>query len=63
MKPEERSYETTVQFFIIDTHTGQYAGGPYTSRSRASKRVDRLDNAHGSYRYSVVRVVKHTVSP
>lgn len=40
-------------YIIIDTKTGFQVGGEYQSRSRASNRVDKLDNEYGAYRYSV----------
>lgn len=40
-------------YIIVDKHTGHQVGKEYTSRSRASHRVDKLDNAYGAYRYSV----------
>lgn len=43
-------------YVIIDRHTMLQVGRPYTNRSRARARVDKLDNQYGAYRYSV-----HTV--
>ena len=40
-------------YIIIDRITGQQVGGTYQSLRRASRRVDRLDNEYGAYRYSV----------
>jgi len=45
------------RYQIRDTHTQTNVGKPYTSQTRASKRVDRLDNEYGAYRYCVVRVM------
>lgn len=42
-----RAYE------VIDRHTGQRVGKPYATRVAASRRVDKLDNAYGAYRYAV----------
>lgn len=42
-----------VNYVIIDRHTMQQVGKPYTDRKRARARVDKLDNAYGAYRYSV----------
>jgi len=42
-----------MKYKIIDKQTGQQVGKDYTSRRRASNRVDKLDNAYGAYRYSV----------
>ncbi|KVU10686.1 hypothetical protein WK62_05325 [Burkholderia ubonensis] len=36
---------------VIDRHTGQRVGKPYATRIAASRRVDKLDNAYGAYRY------------
>lgn len=36
---------------IIDGQTGQRVGKPYKNKSRARRRVDRLDNEYGAYRY------------
>ena len=41
------------QFLIMDRKTGAQVGKPYTSRSRANNRVNRLDNEYGAYRYFV----------
>lgn len=43
-------------FEIVDSKTGKVMGKPYSSRSRARARVDRLDNEYGAYRYKVRRV-------
>ena len=43
-------------FEIVDSKTGKVVGKPYSSRSRARARVDRLDNEYGAYRYKVRRV-------
>ena len=43
-------------FEIVDSKTGKVIGKPYSSRSRARARVDRLDNEYGAYRYKVRRV-------
>ena len=40
-------------YIIIDNHTRQQVGKPYTSRSRASVRADKLDLEYGAYRYYV----------
>lgn len=40
-------------YVIIDRHTMQQVGKPYTNRSRARARVDKLDMQYGAYRYSV----------
>ena len=44
---------TPVVYVVIDGRTGQQVGGEYKSRSRASARADKLDNAYGAYRYRV----------
>jgi hypothetical protein len=44
---------TPVVYVVIDGQTGNQVGGEYKSRSRASARVDKLDNAYGAYRYRV----------
>ena len=43
-------------FEIVDSKTGKVIGKPYSSKSRARARVDRLDNEYGAYRYQVRRV-------
>lgn len=43
---------------IVDRHTGLVVSKPYTSRSRARHRADRLDNEYGAYRYYVREVVR-----
>jgi hypothetical protein len=40
-------------FIIIDKQTGQQVGRSYSTRVSASRRVDRLDNEYGAYRYYV----------
>jgi len=40
-------------FYIVDLRTGEQVGSDYKSRSRASARADKLDNAYGAYRYQV----------
>lgn len=40
-------------YIVYDRHTGRVMGKPYTSLSRARRRVDALDNAYGAYRYGV----------
>lgn len=42
-----------VHYVIIDRHTMEQVGKPYTVRSKARARVDKLDNAYGAYRYCV----------
>ena len=45
-------------FVIIDAHTGERVGKPYTgknARKRARTRMDKLDNEYGAYRYQVKR--------
>jgi len=37
---------------VIDTHTGAVMG-TYTSRIRATRRADALDNAYGAIRFAV----------
>lgn len=49
-------------YVIIDTHTGLQVGGEYKSRNRAARRVDRLDNEYGGYRY-FVRSFTRSVAP
>jgi hypothetical protein len=39
-------------FIVIDRHTGQQVGKPYSTRAGARRAVDRLDNAYGAYRYT-----------
>ena len=36
---------------IIDRHTGMIIGKPVKSLRAALRKVDRLDNAYGAYRY------------
>lgn len=45
-----------VKYAIIDRHTGEQVGKPYTSKNRARTRVDKLDNEYGCYRYSVKQI-------
>jgi RNA polymerase sigma factor (sigma-70 family) len=39
------------QYEVYDRQTGKVVGKPYSSLSRASRAVDRLDNKYGGYRY------------
>lgn len=41
---------------VVDGKTGQVLS-THATRVRASRKVDRLDNAHGAYRYHV-RVIR-----
>lgn len=41
------------KYAIIDRHTGEQVGKPYTSKTRARSRVDALDNTYGAYRYTI----------
>jgi hypothetical protein len=40
---------------VLDNHTGAAMGKPLNRRA-ASRKVDRLDNEYGGYRYSVKQV-------
>ena len=40
---------------VYDTHTKQNVGKPVSSRKAATRKVDRLDNAYGAYRYQAKR--------
>jgi hypothetical protein len=40
-------------YLVVDRQTGLQVGKPYTSKSRARNRVDKLDNEYGAYRYTV----------
>ena len=43
--------ETQTKYEVYDRQTGAVVGGPYSTRVRASRAVDRLDNKYGGYRY------------
>lgn len=45
-----------IKYAIIDRHTGEQVGKPYTSKNRARSRVDALDNEYGGYRYTVKQI-------
>lgn len=45
---------TTYQ--VYDRQTGKLMGKPVSSLSQARKKVDRLDNEYGGYRYGYKRV-------
>lgn len=47
---------------IIDRQTGYRVGKPYNDRIRARRRVDRLDNEYGAYRYYVRAIEANEVS-
>lgn len=36
---------------VYDRQTGKLMGKPVASLSAANRKIDRLDNAYGSYRY------------
>lgn len=40
-----------VKYEVVDRHTKEVVGGPYSTRARANRAVDRLDNQYGGYRY------------
>lgn len=42
-----------VTYQVYDRHTGLNVGKPLATRAAASRKVDRLDNAYGAYRYGV----------
>lgn len=42
-----------IKYAVIDRHTGEQVGKPYTNKSRARSRADKLDIVYGAYRYSV----------
>lgn len=42
-------------WWVIDRHT-RCVVGTYRSLKAARRRVDRLDNAYGGYRYGMVRI-------
>jgi len=41
---------------VIDRQTQQIVGKPVKSLRAACRKVDRLDNAYGGYRYNYVKV-------
>lgn len=45
-----------IKYAVVDRHTGEQVGKPYTSKNRARSRVDALDNAYGAYRYTVKQI-------
>lgn len=45
------------QWEVIDKQTDQRVGKPVKSRKAASRKVDRLDNAYGGYRYFARKLV------
>lgn len=48
---------TVYTYKVIDRHNGKQVGKDYACRIKASRRVDKLDNAYGAYRYTVVTYV------
>lgn len=42
-----------MKFAVIDRHTGEQVGKPYTNKSRARSRADKLDIVYGAIRYGV----------
>lgn len=42
-----------IKYAVVDRHTGDSVGKPYTSKNRARSRVDALDNKYGGYRYTI----------
>ena len=45
-----------ISYQVYDRHTGLSVGKPLATRVAASRKVDRLDNAYGAYRYGVKAV-------
>lgn len=43
-------------FVVIDRQSGKQVGQPCKTRIAASRKVDRLDNAYGAYRYYVLPI-------
>ena len=54
--PPVEPVQPVAAFEIVDSKTGKVLGKPYSSRSRARARADKLDNEYGAYRYKVRRV-------
>ena len=50
------------RYEVYDRHTGQVVGGPYSSRVRAIRVVDRKDNEYGAYRYAYRPVGGNTLN-
>lgn len=50
--PQERAAATRT-YQVYDRHTDLNVGTPLATRAAASRKVDRLDNAYGAYRYGV----------
>lgn len=42
-----------MKYQVYDRHTGYPVGRPLNTRAAANRKVDRLDNAYGAYRYYV----------
>lgn len=47
-----------MKYQIVDRHTGKYVGKPYSNKTRARNRRDKLDNEYGGYRYYLVEVAE-----
>ena len=45
------------KYRIYDRKAKCFVGGEYASRVRARRRVDKLDNEYGGYRYCVKEVI------
>ncbi len=48
-QPEDR-------WMVVDVHTKLQVGKPCTTRAGALRKVDRLDNEYGAYRYYAVKL-------
>lgn len=44
------------KYIIIDRHTGDQMGKPYTDKNRARNRANKLDLQYGAYRYTVKQI-------
>lgn len=42
-----------IKYVVIDRHTGEQVGKPYTSKNRARCRAEKLDMQYGAYRYII----------
>lgn len=54
--PPVEPIQPVTAYEVVDSKTGKVMGKPYSSRSRARGRADKLDNDYGAYRYKVRRV-------
>ena len=47
------------QWILINMQTGAQVGGPYNTRNRGLRSLDKKDNEHGGYIHKLVPIGEH----